>query len=92
MSISEENRYQVIRLIDEAEGLDLVDSDSFDDWMQASYKALEFDPLQQQRFDQYCRSSCESVYIRLFIGVWMLLQSLNKHDGRNGCAETASPI
>jgi hypothetical protein len=76
MSISEQTRTQIIRLIYEGEGLDPHDLESFYGWMQASYESLGFHPVQQQRFDEYCRSSHDSISMRLYVGVWMLKQSL----------------
>ena len=70
-------RRQMIELIDKASGLDRVDLESFNRWAQASYEALEFDPLQQQRFDEHCRSSGDTTSMRLFLGVWILRQSLS---------------
>ncbi len=76
MSISEQTRSQIMRLIYEGESLDPHDLESFCDWMQASYESLGFHPVQQERFDEYCRSSHDSISMRLYVGVWMLKQSL----------------
>jgi hypothetical protein len=86
MPISEQARQRVIKHIDEAECLDPDDLATFYRWMKASYETLEFDPVQQQRFDKYCLSSCDSTYMRLYVGVWMLKQTLYKD-----VSEYASP-
>ena len=56
----EQGRARIVQLIDEAESIDSLDLTAFEQWVQASYEALEFDPWQQQRFDEYCRSSSDS--------------------------------
>ena len=76
MSISERAKTQIIQLIAEGEGLDPLDLEAFYSWMESSYEALEFDPVQQERFDEYCRSSCGYASMRLYVGVWMLKQAL----------------
>lgn len=73
----EQGRARIVHLIDEAERLDSLDLTAFQQWVQDSYEALEFDPWQQQRFDEYCRSSSDSTSMRLFVGVWLLRQSLS---------------
>jgi len=78
MSISEQAKTHLIGLIYEGETLDAFDLEGFYRWMEASYEALVFDPLQQERFDEYCRSSYDSNSMRLFVGVWMLKQALYK--------------
>ena len=55
LKISEQVKDTIIRLIDEGRGLDSVDLESFNRWVQTSYEALEFNPSQQQRFEKYCR-------------------------------------
>ncbi len=74
---SEQGRARIAQLIDEAESLDSLDLTAFQRWVQASYEALEIDPWQQQRFDEYCRSSTDSTSMRLFVGVWMLRLALS---------------
>jgi hypothetical protein len=76
MGISEQTRMQIIRLIYEGESLDPHDLESFYGWMEASYESLGFHPMQQERFEEYCRSSYDSISMRLYVGVWMLKQSL----------------
>ncbi len=83
MRIFEQARLQLIKLIDEATGLDPHDLETFYRWVQASYEALELDPVQQQRFDGYCRSSDDSPSMRLLVGTWMLRQSLHKQVDRD---------
>ena len=78
MSISEQAKTQLIQLIAEGECLDAHDLEAFYSWVEASYEALEFDPVQQRRFDEYCRSSYGYASMRLFVGVWMLKQALYK--------------
>ncbi len=81
MRISEQARLQLVRLIDETRGLDPLDPENFNTWVQASYEALEFDAGQQQRFDEYCRSSDDSPDMRLLVGTWMLRRSLCAKNG-----------
>ncbi len=80
---------QVIKLIDEATTLDPRNLETFYRWVQASYEALEFDPVQQRRFEEYCLSSDDSLEMRLFIGTWMLRQALHKQGGRDVVAGPA---
>jgi len=80
MSISEQAKTHLIGLIYEGETLDAFDLEGFYRWMEASYEALVFDPLQQERFDEYCRSAYDSNSMRLFVGVWMLKQALYKEE------------
>ena len=77
MSISEQAKTHLIELIYEGETLDAFDLEAFYSWVEASYEALVFDPVQQERFAEYCGSSCDSASMRLF-GVWMLKQALYK--------------
>jgi len=76
MSISEQAKTHLIELIYEGETLDAFDLEAFYSWVEASYEALVFKPLQQERFDKYCRSSYDGTSMRLFGGVWMLKQAL----------------
>ena len=79
MRISEQDKTQILRLIDEGDSLDLFDVGAFYRWSQASYDALQFDRVQQQRFDEYCCSSCGfRCSTRLNLGVRMLKQVLCK--------------
>lgn len=86
MTISEQAKSQVIRLIDEGERLNPLDLEAFYNWLEASYEALEFHPVQQRRFDEYCRSSYDSPSMRRFVGVWMLKLALEEASpGSRGC-------
>ena len=79
MRISEQAETQLLRLIDEGDSLDVFDLEAFHRWMQATYEALQSDRVQQQRFDEYCRSSCGfTSLLRLRCGVCMLRQALYK--------------
>ncbi len=77
MSISEQAKTHLIDLICEGETLDPIDLEAFYSWVEASYEALMFDPVQQEMFADYCDSSCDSTSMRL-CGVWMLKQALLK--------------
>ncbi len=77
MSISEQAKTHLIELLYEGETLDAFDLEAFYGWVEASYQALMFDPVQQERFAEYCGSSCDSTSMRL-CGVWMLKQALYK--------------
>jgi hypothetical protein len=61
-----------MNLIAEGENLNLLDLEAFYRWVGDASEALEFHPLQKERFDEYCRSSCDSHCARVFVGVWML--------------------
>lgn len=76
MKISDQKRKQISRLIAEGERLDPLDIEVFYRWTHDSYEALGFDPVQQHRFDEYCRSSHDSNFMRVYIGVWMLRLAL----------------
>jgi hypothetical protein len=82
MTISDQAKSQVIRLIDEGESLNPFDLESFYNWVEASHEVLEFHVVQQRRFDEYCRASYDSPSMRLFVGVWILKLAL----------EEASPV
>ena len=78
----EQARARIVQLIDEGRSLfDSLDLEAFERWVQASYEALEFDPWEQQRFEEYCRSSSDTSFMRLFVGVWILGQSLRSQGG-----------
>jgi len=84
MRISEQAKIQMLRLIDEGSSLNPFDLETFNRWMQATYEALQSDSVQQQRFDEYCRSSCGVTYSkRLRCGVSMLKQALYKGAPEN---------
>lgn len=91
MSMSEQAKTQLIGLIDEGERLDPFDLEGFYRWLQASYEALGFHSLQQQRFDEYCRSSYDSTCMRLYVGVWTLKQALYE-DAPENYAQTGAPV
>jgi hypothetical protein len=80
MKMSEQANAEIIGLIDEGEYLDSYDLEAFYRWVQASYEALELDPLHQEMFDEYCRSSRDCTFVRLHKGVWILKQSLLAAD------------
>jgi hypothetical protein len=79
MAISEQAKEQLIELIYEGEALDPFDLVAFYRWVEASYEALEFDAVQQEIFDKYCRSPYDSIAMRLYTGVWMLKQTSLKY-------------
>ncbi len=89
MRIFGQARLQLIKLIDETRDLDPLDSKTFSTWVQASYDALECDPVQQQRFDEYCRLSDDSPDMRLLVGTCMLRQALHIQGGRDVGADSA---
>jgi len=91
MSISELAKTQLTQLIYEGETLEPFDLEAFYSWVEPSYEALEVDPVQQERFDKYCRSSCDSTAMRLYVGVWMLKQALYK-DTPEGYTSTYSQV
>ena len=85
MSISEQAKMNITRLIHEGESLNPLDSEEVDRWMQASYDSLGVHRVQQERFDEYCRSSDDSTSMRLYVGVWMLKLSIIGADrAQNG--------
>jgi len=74
----EQGRAKIVALMHEGESLfDSLDLKTFRRWAQASYEALQFDPWQQQLFDELCRSSSDTTFMRLFVGIWILRQSLS---------------
>jgi hypothetical protein len=79
MRISEQAETQILRLIDEGDSLAHFNAGAFYRWSQDSYEALQFDRVQQQRFDEYCCSSCGlRCSTRLNLGMRMLKQVLCK--------------
>ncbi len=79
MRISEQTKMQILQLIDEGDSLAHFNVGAFYRWSQASYEALQFDRVQQQRFDEYCRSSCGfTSSLRLNFGVRILKQVIHK--------------
>jgi len=80
MTISEQAYTEIMQLIQEGETLNASDLEAFYSWIESSYVALEFDPVQQERFDDYCRSSGGYASVRLYTGVWLLKQALFAAD------------
>jgi hypothetical protein len=72
LKICDRKAEEISRLIAQGENLDLRELEIFYQWIENSYEALEFDPLLQQRFDEFCRSSSGSIFTRACLGVWML--------------------
>jgi hypothetical protein len=84
MKISEHEKRRILRLIDEGDSVAHFNVGAFYRWSQASYEALQFDRVQQQRFDDYCRSSCGfTSLLRLNFGVRILKQVLCKGEAGN---------
>jgi hypothetical protein len=90
MTISEQAYAEIIQLIQEGETLDASDLEAFYRWIESSYEALEFDPLQQERFDDYCRSGGYAS-MRLYTGV-RLLKQLLYNDNPDNYAPTYSQV
>src|SRR5208283_2383351 len=59
MTISEQAYTEITQFIQEEECLNAHNLEAFFSWVEPSYEALEVDPVQQERFDKYCRSSCD---------------------------------
>lgn len=78
MRISDQEKEQILRLIAEGENLNLHDLEALYRWIDDSHEALGFNPLHKQRFDDYCRSSCDSNSTRIYVGVWMLRLALEE--------------
>ncbi len=80
MKIPAQTRTQTLGLIDEGSSVDPSDLEVLHRWMQATYETLHFNSVQQQRFDEYCRSSCAftSSMTRPRCGGSMLKQALCK--------------
>jgi len=91
MTIPERTRSQIVERIADGESLDPFDLEAFYGWIESSYQALEFDPVQQGKFDEYCRSSCGYGSMRLYTGVWLLKQALYK-DTPDNYAPTYSHV
>ena len=84
MTIPVQTKTQIVRLIDEGSSVHPFDLEALHRWMQATYETLQFDSVQQQRFDEYCRSSCGvTSSMRLRCGVSMLKQALYKDAPEN---------
>jgi len=76
MKIPDKKREEIMRLIADGENLDPLDLGNFYVWIHESFEALGFHPFQQQRFDEYCRSSGDSTSMRIYVGVWVLKLTL----------------
>jgi hypothetical protein len=81
MRIPAQTKTLILRLIEEGSSLHPSDLEALQRWMQAAYETLQFNSVQQQRFDEYCRSPSvfTSSMMRLSCGVSMLKQALHKH-------------
>lgn len=75
MELPNEHRAKIAALIADGETLDPLDLETFYQWTRASYEALEFYPLQQQRFEKYCSSSFD-FRMRIYVGTWILRLAL----------------
>ncbi|MGO9118416.1 MAG: hypothetical protein ACLQPD_12525 [Desulfomonilaceae bacterium] len=80
MRIPAQTKIQILRLIEDGSSVHPSDSEALHRWAQATYETLQFNSVQQQRFDEYCRSRWvfRSSMTRLHCGVSMLKQALNK--------------
>jgi hypothetical protein len=67
---------RILKLITDGENLNPLNLEAVYRWINDSYEALGFDPLQQQRFDEYSRSSFDSFSIRIDLGVRILKLAL----------------
>ena len=76
MGIPDRKTKQILKLITDGENLNPLNLEVFYRWIDDSYEALGFDPLQQQQFDEYCRSSCDSNSMRVYLGLWILKLAL----------------
>ncbi len=81
---------RIADLIEVAAILNPFDLESFYHWIQDAYDALAHDPVQQQRFDECCRSSYDSTTMRLYLGVWLLKLSLKELELVNRVVSRAS--
>jgi len=84
MSVSNQKRKQIRKLVTQGENLDPLDLEAFYRWVHTSYKALGFYPDQQRTFDEYCRSSCDTFPMRVYVGLWILRLSLREAPSDNG--------
>ncbi len=78
MTIPDQNKEQILRLIAEGEDLaECKDLHRFYDWIDKSYEALEVHPIQQPLFNEFCRASDEPNFIvKTMLGVWLLRLAL----------------
>ncbi|HTY23062.1 MAG TPA: hypothetical protein VMC85_08020 [Desulfomonilaceae bacterium] len=85
MRIPAQTKGQILRLIEEGSNVQPSDSEALHRWAQATYETLQFNSVQQQRFDEYCRSPqiFTSSMTRLHCGVSMLKQALCKNGAEN---------
>ena len=76
MGIPDGKTKRILKLITDGENLNPLNLEAVYRWINDSYEALGFDPLQQQRFDEYSRSSFDSFSIRIDLGVRILKLAL----------------
>jgi len=74
--ISDQDKQKILSQISEGENLDLHDMEALYRWMADSHEALQFNPLHRKRFEEYCRSSCDSNSARVYVGIWILRLAL----------------
>ncbi|HTY24571.1 MAG TPA: hypothetical protein VMC85_15645 [Desulfomonilaceae bacterium] len=84
MRIPAQTKAQILRLIEDGSSVHPSDLEALHRWMQATYETLQFDSVQQQIFDEHCRSSrAVTRSMRLSCGVSMLKQALYKQGPEN---------
>lgn len=88
MRFQDEKTKAIWCLIAAGENLDPDDLEAFYRWLHDSYEALGFDPLQQHRFEDYCRSSNDSISMRVFVGVWILKLALGDFTSQERLPES----
>jgi hypothetical protein len=74
--MSRQAKTQMIQLIELRQRHDLRDWDRDDRWVRASYEALRFDAMRQEKFGEYCCTSRYSTSARVCPPVRMLKQVL----------------
>jgi len=85
MKIPAETSMKILRLIEEGSSMHPTDLAALHRWTQATYETLQFNGVQQQRFNEHCRSPhiFTSSVTRLRCGVSMLKQALYKNGAEN---------
>ena len=85
MRIPAQTKAQISWLIEEGASVHPSDLEALHRWTQATYETLQFNSMQQQKFDEYCRSRhvFTSSITRLRCGVSMLKQALHKDVPEN---------
>ena len=78
MRISDRKKERIYSLIAEGEKLNPLNLFFFYRWVHAAYEELEFYPSVQERFDLYCRSSCDTNFMRVYLGLWLLKFSVRR--------------